>query len=285
MKDLRGANAIVTGASRGIGPYIAKTLAAHGVNVALAARSVDKLEETRRACQSLGVKAIAVATDVTSMDDLRRLVATAEREFGAIDVLVNNAGIETTGTLESLTFEQIDDLLTTNLHAPIWLSKMVLPSMIARKRGAIVHVSSMAGKSGAPYNSTYSTSKFGLNGFSDSLNFELEGTGVHMSVVCPGFVSEAGMWKNRGGTAPRMMREVSPQKVADGVLKAVRGAQEVLVMPMPIRPLLALAQLAPGIQRSIVKRMGIVAAMRDNPQPVPTAPEREREPQETASRD
>ena len=283
MKDLRGASAIVTGASRGIGPYIARTLAAQGVNLVLAARSADKLEDTRRACEALGVKAIAVATDVTAMDDLRRLVAAAEREFGAVDILVNNAGIETTGALESLTFEQIDQLLRTNLNAPIWLSKMVLPGMIARRRGAVVHVSSMAGKSAAPYNSTYSASKFGLNGFSDSVNIELDGTGVHMGVVCPGFVSEAGMWKDRGGTAPKMMREVTPQKVANGVLKAVLGAREVLVMPMPIRPLLALAQLAPGMQRSLVKRMGIVAAMRDAPQR-PAAPP-EREPSETASRE
>jgi short-subunit dehydrogenase len=267
MKNLRGANAIVTGASRGIGPYIAKTLAARGVNVALAARNADKLEETRRACEALGVKAIAVATDVTSLDALRNLVTTTEHDLGTIDILVNNAGIETTGALDTLTFEQIDQLLTTNLNAPIWLSKLVMPGMVARKRGAIVHVSSMAGKSGAPYNSTYSASKFGLNGFSESVNLELEGTGVHMSAVCPGFVGEAGMWADRGGTAPKMMREVSPQKVADGVLKAVLGAREVLVMPMPIRPLLAAAVLAPGIQRTLVKRMGIVAAMRDNPAP------------------
>ena len=280
MKNLRGATAIVTGASRGIGPYIARTLAAQGVNLVLAARSAEKLEETRRSCDAIGVKAIAVATDVTSMDDLRRLVAAAEREFGAIDILVNNAGIETTGALEALTFEQIDQLLTTNLHAPIWLSKMVLPAMVARKRGAIVHVSSMAGKSAAPYNSTYSASKYGLNGFCESVNIELDGTGVHMAAVCPGFVSEAGMWKDRGGTAPKMMREVSPQKVADGVLKAVLGAQEVLVMPMPIRPLLALAQLAPGLQRTIVKRMGIVQAMRDAP-----APASERETADTTPRD
>jgi short-subunit dehydrogenase len=122
-------------------------------------------------------------------------------------------------------------------------------------------------KSAAPYNSIYSASKHALNGFSDSANYELDGTGVHMSVVCPGFVGEAGMWADRGGKAPRMMSEVSPQKVADGVLKAVRGAEQVLVTPGPIRPLLALAQLAPGLQKSIVKRMGVVTAMRDNPPP------------------
>ncbi len=281
MKNLRGTNAILTGASRGIGPYIARTLAAQGVNVALAARSADKLEDTRRACEALGVNAIAVATDVTSMDDLRALVAAAEREFGAVDILVNNAGIETTGALEDLTYDEIDRLLTTNLHAPIWLSKMVLPGMLTRKRGAIVHVSSMAGKSGAPYNSTYSASKYGLNGFCESVNFELDGSGVHMGVVCPGFVSEAGMWKDRGGTAPKMMREVSPLKVAAGVLKAILGAQEVLVMPMPIRPLLALGQLAPGLSRAIVKRMGVAKAMKETSSPAKP----EHETADTASRD
>lgn len=283
MKNLRGANAILTGASRGIGPYIAKTLAAQGVNVALAARSADKLEVVRRTCEAMGVKAIAVATDVTSMDDLRRLVETTERELGAIDILINNAGIETTGTVENLTFDEIDGLLRTNLNAPIWLTKLVMPGMIARKRGAVVHVSSMAGKSVAPYNSIYSASKHALNGFSDSVNYELDGTGVHMSVVCPGFVGEAGMWADRGGKAPRLMSEVSPRKVADGVMKAIAGSQEVLVTPGPIRPLLALAQLAPGVQRMIIKRMGIVAAMRDNPPP-PKTPVPEREPADTTTR-
>jgi short-subunit dehydrogenase len=280
MKHLRGSTAIVTGASRGIGPYIARTLAGQGVNLVLAARSAEQLEETRRSCEALGVKAIALATDVNSMDDLRQLVAAAEREFGAIDILVNNAGVETTGALEALTYEQIDALLTTNLHAPIWLSKMVLPGMLSRKRGAVVHISSMAGKSGAPYNSTYSASKYGLNGFSDSVNFELEGTGVHMAVVCPGFVSEAGMWAVRGGKAPRMVREVSPQKVADGVLKAIGGALEVLVMPTPIRPLLALAQLSPGLQRAMVKRMGVAKAMQESP-----APERSAETADSSRRE
>ena len=283
MKNLRGSNAILTGASRGIGPYIARTLAAQGVNVALAARSADKLEEVRRACEAAGVKAIAVATDVTSMDDLQRLVDTTQRELGAIDILINNAGIETSGAVADLSIDTIDGLLRTNLNAPIWLTKLVLSGMIDRKRGAIVHISSMAGKSAAPYNSTYSASKHALNGFSDSVNYELEGTGVHMSVVCPGFVGEAGMWADRGGKAPRMMREVSPQKVADGVMKAIAGSQEVLVTPGPIRPLLALAQLFPGLQTMIIKRMGIVAAMRDNPPP-PTAQTPDREPVDTTTR-
>ena len=274
MKDVRGSSAIVTGASRGIGPYIARTLAREGVNLVLAARDVSKLEETRAVCEALGVSAISVGTDVTQDGDRRRLVETADRA-GAIDILVNNAGVEYPGSLTELTFEEVDAILETNLRAPVYLSKLVLPSMLERKRGAIVHVSSMAGKSGAPYNSIYSTTKFGLQGFVESMQFELDGTGVHMATVCPGFVSEAGMWMNRGGKAPRMMREVSPQRVAEGVLKAIRGSREVLVVSAPIRPLLALNQMFPGLQRPLVKRMGIDTAMRETRRSAGPAEERE----------
>jgi short-subunit dehydrogenase len=262
MKNLRGTNAIITGASRGIGPYIAKTLAREGVNLVLSARDAAKLDETRAACAESGVKVVPVSSDVTSLADRSRLIETAERELGSVDILVNNAGVEYPGALSELTVDEINSILETNLWAPVHLSKAVLHGMLDRKRGAIIQVSSMAGKSGAPYNSIYSTTKFGLQGFADSMQFELDGTGVHMSTVCPGFVGEAGMWANRGQAAPRMVREVSPQRVADGVLKAIRGSLEVLVMPMPIRPLLALNQLFPALQRPFVKRMGVDKAMR-----------------------
>ena len=265
MKDIHGATAIVTGASRGIGPYIAKTLAREGAQLALAARDAARLEETRAACEALGVHAIAIACDVNSTDDLRRLVETAERDQGPIDILVNNAGIEIPGMLTELTDAQADDILETNLRAPIRLTRLVLPGMLARKRGAIVHVSSMAGKSGAPYNVMYSATKFALQGFNESMQFELEDTGVHMGTVCPGFVADAGMWADRGEKAPRMVSAVSPQKVADGVLKVIRGSLEALVTPAPFRPLLALNTLFPGLQRPLVKRMGVAKAMRNAP--------------------
>jgi short-subunit dehydrogenase len=265
MKDIHGATAIVTGASRGIGPYIAKTLAREGAQLALAARDAAKLEETRVACEALGVRAIAVACDVNSTDDLRGLVGTTERALGPIDILVNNAGIEIPGMLMELTDAEADAILETNLRAPIRLTRLVLPGMLARKRGAIVHVSSMAGKSGAPYNVMYSATKFALQGLNESMQFELEGTGVHMGTVCPGFVADAGMWADRGEKAPRMVSAVPPQKVADGVLKVIRGSLEALVTPAPFRPLLALNTLFPGLQRPLVKRMGVAKAMRNAP--------------------
>lgn len=264
MNNIRGATAILTGASRGIGPYIAKVLAGEGVNLALAARDTAKLDDTRIACEQLGVRALALGCDVTSPADLRRLVETAERDLGPVDILVNNAGLEIPGKLTELTDEEADSILETNLHAPIRLTRLVLPGMIERKRGAVVHISSMAGKSGAPYNAMYSATKFGLQGLNESMQFELEGTGVTMGTVCPGFVADAGMWVNRGAQTPRLVQAVPPEKVARAVLKIIRGDLEALVMPGPFRPLLALNTLFPGLQRPLVKRMGIATAMRGN---------------------
>jgi len=269
MKNLRGKNAIVTGASRGLGVYIARTLAQQGVNLALVARSAEKLEETRRSCESIGVRAIAIAADVTSLDDQRRLVAEAEREFGTIDILVNNAGIELVSSFEDLSIEQIDDVIRTNLSAPIWLTKLVLPSMLSRKSGAIVQVASLAGKAPVPYDSIYATTKAGLVNFAESIQGELEGTGVTSSVVCPGFVSEAGMWADReaaGARRPFTLGTVAPQKVANAVIRAIKGHPEMIVAAMPMRPLLAVIDLAPRLRVGISRRLGLTATMREEAQ-------------------
>jgi short-subunit dehydrogenase len=132
--------------------------------------------------------------------------------------------------------------------------------MIARKSGAIVNVASLAGKAPLPFASTYSASKGGLVSFSESLGSEIEGSGVTVSVVCPGFVADAGMWATHeasGVKAPRMTKPVSPQKVADGVIRAIKGAPEVIVASGPMRPLLAFAEMAPGQKRTLTRRMGI----------------------------
>ncbi|MEX0750945.1 MAG: SDR family NAD(P)-dependent oxidoreductase [Dehalococcoidia bacterium] len=260
MKDLRGKNAIVTGASRGLGVYIAKALAERGVNLALVARSADKLEDTRRICEASGVRVITIAADVTSVEDQHRLVATAEREFGSTDILINNAGIEIVCAFNDLKPGQIEDIIRTNLISAIRLTKLVLPSMLSRKSGAIVQVASMAGKSPIPYNTIYATTKAGLVNFAGSLHSELDGTGVVSSVVCPGFVADAGMWADHaamGATLPRTLGTVSPQKVAAGVIKAIAGHPEVIVASGPMRPLLALGDLMPGLRFTVIRRLGV----------------------------
>jgi short-subunit dehydrogenase len=257
MKDLRGRNAILTGASRGLGVHIARRLAAEGINLALASRNAQALDVIRAESAHAGVKAVAIAADVTSRDDLRRLVDTAERELGCVDILINNAGIEMAAPFHEYSLDQIDAVLNTNIHAPMWLTKMVLPMMLARGCGAIVNIASMAGTTGNPYISTYCASKSALIGFTESLDAELEGTGVTASAVCPTFVNEAGMWANAGAKAPMMTREVSPKKVADAVVRALHGEGIYYVTTGPIRPLLALMELAPALRKPALKRMGL----------------------------
>jgi short-subunit dehydrogenase len=259
MQDLRGKNVILTGASRGIGVYIAKTLAAHGCNLALAARTVEQLEQTRTTCEHMRVRAVAIACDVGNADDLRALVAATEREFGRVDAVVNNAGIEYTERFQYLSIEQIEELIRVNLTSALWLSKLVLPAMLERKSGAIVNVASLAGKGPVPFNALYSASKHGMVGFTNSLIGELDGTRVTAGVVCPGFVNE-GMWKTHeghGATLPPMMRAVEPQKVADAVIKAMVKGGEYIVAGAPYRPLLALGELAPAAMKPIVRRLGV----------------------------
>src|SRR6478735_10994473 len=169
MKDLRGTNAIVTGASRGIGVYIARALVEEGVNVSLAARSQDELETVANELRALGANVITTRCDVTSAADRERLVERTERELGAIDILVNNAGIETTSHFETATPDDLLNTIDVNLLAAVQLTRSVLPGMLQRKRGHIVNVASGAGKVGVPFAVAYATSKHGLVGFTNSL--------------------------------------------------------------------------------------------------------------------
>jgi short-subunit dehydrogenase len=256
--ELRGAAVIVTGASRGLGEVVAKRLAAEGCLLALVARDAAKLAAVRDACPG----SVAISADITQPDDQRRLVAEAEAAFGAIDGLVNNAGVEVTVGVLDLTDAEIADTLATNLAAPIALSRLVLPGMLARKRGAVANVSSMSGKGPTPYNSAYAAAKHGLNGFTSSVAIELAGTGVHMGVVCPGFVGGAGMWASTGLKAPWVMREVTPEAVAEAVVRVLRGSSEELVTAGPIRPLLAIQELFPSLKAPLMARFGITAALK-----------------------
>jgi short-subunit dehydrogenase len=255
---LRGSTALLTGASRGLGARIAERLAREGVHLVLAARDEPRLQKVAAACVAHDVRVRAVAADLSQRDDRERLVAGA----GQIDILINNAAIEHTLALIDQTEEEIAAQIATNLTAPIALTRLVLTPMIARRRGAIVNLSSMSGKASTPFNSVYAGTKHGINGFTQSLRLELEGTGVHAGVVCPSFVAETGMWANSGGRAPAMLREVSPDKVVRGVLAVLHGAPEVLVTPGPMRPLLALRELFPRIEGPFMRKLGVTEAFK-----------------------
>jgi short-subunit dehydrogenase len=227
--DLDGASVLLTGGSRGLGPYIAGELLARGARMTLSARSSDDLDRVRR---SLDPGRVAVVVgDVTNEEDRSTMVASAEAAFGPVDLLVNNAGIESVLAFQRYTEDDIRGLVQVNLDAPIQLCRLVVPGMLRRGRGHIVNMSSLAGKAAVPYNTVYSATKHGLVGFTYSLRAELHGTGVSASVICPGYVTEAGLTADRVHSDPRRTESwTTPQKVATAVIRAVeRDLPDVVV--------------------------------------------------------
>ena len=150
MKELQNANAIVTGASRGLGTHIARALASSGVNVAVAARSAQQLEALRAELVGPGVKAVAIRADVTVAAERQGLVDRAAAELGPIDILVNNAGTELYSRYTDLDPAQIEAMVNLNLAAPLLLIRAVLPVMLDRGKGHIVNLSSGAERSHCP---------------------------------------------------------------------------------------------------------------------------------------
>ena len=192
MQESGGGVALVTGGGRGLGRAFAIALARNRMRVAVAARTVEQLEETVRLIQAEGHDAIASACDVTRRADVERTVTLVESEFGSVDLLVNNAG---TGQPFGPTWESDPDqwwrTLETNLKGPLLCSNAVLPSMVRRRSGRIINVASGAGTVSIPYMSAYVTSKAALIRFTEVLAAELRGHGISVFSIQPGTVRTA----------------------------------------------------------------------------------------------
>lgn len=264
MKELRGKVALVTGASKGLGVQVALALAEQGVHLVLAARSADALAEVCRAARARGVRASAVPVDLSAGESLEALVTHAEREFGRVDILVNNAAVLHTADYAKLDPEAVDETIRVNLRAPMLLARRVLPGMISRGEGHIVNVSSIAGLGGAAYHETYSATKHALVGFTRSLRLTLrsERHPVGASVVCPGFVPDTGMFhesmRDTGASMPARFGTTSADDVARAVIRAIRRDEaEVVVNSLPVRPIVMLLGLFPSLAGPVSRLTGI----------------------------
>ena len=257
--ELRGRVGILTGASRGLGVEMARSLAAKGVDLALAARGEAGLAETAAGLERFGRKVITVPTDVTQTADLERLVARTTEELGPPDLLVNNAGIETIAELSTMRLDAIEAMIATNLIAAEKLTRLVIPGMIERRRGHVLNVSSASGKTGVPYYSVYGSTKHGLVGFSWSLRAELARHGVGVSVLCPSFVGDTGMYADRSNNRkpPRSLALVSAQQVAAAAVRCIeKNKAEVVVASGLTKIADVFYALSPELAMNLAKRMG-----------------------------
>jgi short-subunit dehydrogenase len=266
MEKLAGCTALLTGASGGIGTHIARRLAAEEMHIALSGRREDALRALAEEIGALGVKAAPIPADLGDRSQLDGLVERVEAALGPIDVLVNNAGVESTSAFTAHTEQELSEMIEVNLTAPLLLTHKVLPGMLERGRGHVVFVSSMAGKFGPAYSQPYAASKAGLIGLTQSLRAEYADRPVGFSVICPGFVAGAGMYQrmvDEGHSSNRLLGETSTEKVAEAVVKAIcNDAAELLESGAPVRPLLALAQISPGLVERIAPRFGITEIFR-----------------------
>jgi short-subunit dehydrogenase len=257
--------ALVTGTSRGIGVHIARSLAAAGYNLVLASRSGAEDEVLVDELKASGTAAVAVSTDVTDPASLKRLVSVAQREFGTIDILVNNAGGDPQREFDQMSWAENENIFRLNVLAPMQLTHLLLPGMLARGNGHIVNISSLAGRIGFPYAEAYAAAKDGLIGFTRVLRNDYRSRGVSASVIALGAIRDAGQGQRTSDELGfEMPRYSTAPAIAVGraVVKAIRlDRAELVVMPGPGRFMKALMDLFPGFGPSMNKMAGANATM------------------------
>jgi len=189
MQSLKGKNALVTGAGKGIGKAIALALAAEGVNLALVARTEKDLQSVATEVKKSGIKVALAIADVADIDAVDRAVGHLVSALGPIDILINNAGIGRFGKFLELSPQEWEQVVKVNLFGAYYVTRAVLPSMLERQTGDIVNISSTAGQKGSPLTSAYSASKFGLIGMSESLMLEVRKSNVRVFTMTPSTVA------------------------------------------------------------------------------------------------
>ena len=232
--------AIITGASGAIGSATVRAFAARGTDVVLAAVESERetLEALAAEARNKGVKALVVPTDVTKRGDIDRLVAMTISEFGTVDVLANIAGVGSAPSLSDETDENIERVIAINLLGCARTMHAVLPMMIAKKKGAIVNIGSVAGE--AAVMGVYSGSKFGLRGLNDSVRREVRMYGIGVTLIEPGFVRSP-MNAAMGDGLP------SPDIVANAIVGAVDRPRRRIIVPKRYHVPVFFVKMFPGL--------------------------------------
>ena len=244
--QLRGAVAVITGASSGIGETTAVHLAKGGAKVVVAARRMDRLQELQGRIERAGGVALALACDVGDPEQLKTLATVTREAFGPPDILVNNAGLAGRGEFTAMTYEEIEKIVRVNVLGLMYGTRAFLPGMLERRRGHIVNVGSLAGRFAAPGVPVYTATKHAVVAFSESLNYDVEKRGVLVTAVNPGFVATEGFPQER--TNQRFVLPV--ERVAEAIVRVLNeGIAPELSVPRWVGPLQAFRVLTPPLYR------------------------------------
>lgn len=258
-RQIRGARAIVTGASSGIGRELARELAREGARLLVTARREDRLRDLCRELQHTGAEARFVAGDVADRGLRQRLVDAAQSAWGALDILVNNAGIGGIGPFLQADESRLRRIMEVNFFAPAEMIRAAFPLLRQGRRPAIVNVGSVLGHRAVPRKSEYCASKFALHGFSDALRAELAPMGIHVLLVSPS-TTQSEFLDHALEQPPRppapAMRGMPAGAVARLTIRALRRDSHEIILTPGGKLLVWLDRLCPSLMDRLVARFG-----------------------------
>ncbi|MCF8198754.1 MAG: SDR family oxidoreductase [Sulfuritalea sp.] len=259
-RDIAGKVILITGAAGGLGAALCQRFGSAGARIAAVDIDADRLDTLVAKLRSSGVEALAKPADITDSGACEKLVAATLAQFGALDGLVNNAGISHRSLLADTSPEVIRRVMDVNFFGATNLTQAALPQIVARQ-GFIVAVSSVAGFAPLTGRTGYAASKHALHGFFDSLRSEVEGAGVDVTIVCPSFIRTGiGAAATDGGGAPVSSPRIttggesSPEEVAGKIFEAARTRHTLLLPDATAHKAWWLSRLAPGLYARIMKR-------------------------------
>jgi uncharacterized protein len=259
--DLKDKTVVITGASSGIGRAAALELARRGAHLVLGARRLEALERTAADCRAFGVRATAVAADVTKPEDCARLIAAA----GDVDVLVNNAGFATFDAIAEAKPDELRAMMETNYFGMVHCTQAVLPRMLERGGGTIVNVASIAGIMGYARMGGYCATKFAVIGFTEALRDEVLERGVRVALVCPGTTETEFFVKAERGKMPgasRLIPGVSPERVARAVCDAAEDGRYRRILPLFAAIYMRMKETFPRLAHLLMRRASNVLERR-----------------------
>ncbi len=244
----------ITGASSGIGEALAYAFAKQGARLIVSARRKEELDRVKKQCLLPDKDVFVLPMDVADASSIANKADEAIRHFGGVDVLINNAGVSHWTKVKDLSMDVIRQIMEVNFFGGAALTRAVLPSMLERKQGSIVVISSVLGKMPVRKQAAYVASKHALQGYYDTLRMETAGDGIHVMLVCPGFVrtNVAKNSLNREGKPinqdnERIQKGLDPADVADSILKGIEQAKtELIIAGKPERTAIWLKRMFPG---------------------------------------
>ena len=255
MQKLKDKNIVITGASSGIGEQLAMKVAQRGARPILLARSQDKLQGIcAQITKETGMECRAYCLDVSDLEEVKNVFKTIFQEVGQIDILVNNAGFGIYDLFHEANLEDIEQMFKVNVFGLMACTQQVLPSMLERNEGHIIIIASQAGKLATPKSSGYSSSKFAVLGFTNSIRLELRNTAIHVSSVNPGpietnFFNTADKTGTYVKNAKKMM--LKSDDVADKIVKLMLSPKRELNLPRWMNIGSTLYNLFPTISEKI----------------------------------